>query len=59
MSKDKSSILKLKGPIPDPPALPDKRIINEDVSKAFLKGMLVAFLILILVHIGIAYMFIL
>lgn len=45
-------------PHPPPPLHnnpPPKRIIKEDVSKEFLKGMLWAFLIIILCHIGLAY----
>jgi len=37
------------------PPPPPKRIIKEDISKDFLKGMLYALLIIILLHIGIAY----
>jgi len=38
-----------------PPEPPPKRIIKPDISKEFLKGMLWAFLIVMLLHIGLAY----
>jgi hypothetical protein len=41
--------------IPDVPDPPPKRIIKEDVSKEFFKGMVWALLIIILLHVGLAY----
>jgi len=41
---------------PEPPQPPNKRIIKEDIEMdSFLKGFIWAFLIIILVHIGMAY----
>lgn len=42
-------------PHPPPPQPPPKRIIKEDISKEFFKGMVWAFLIIILIHVGLAY----
>ena len=41
--------------LPKPPEPPPKRIIKEDINKNFFKGFLWAFLIIILLHIGAAY----
>jgi hypothetical protein len=44
-----------EGDVCIPPNPPPKRIIKEDISKEFFKGMLWALLIVILLHVGLAY----
>lgn len=60
MKKLEKNISKPIGPLneyfPKPPSPPPKRIIKEDINiNPFLRGFMWAFLIIILMHIGLAY----